>query len=95
MRGSKKLEQYRQILPPAARQRLPASGRRADYELMEPAAQQPEADYNLAFSRQIYRNTLIAARPLHTARMTPEIIAAYRELYRQAAAGELIIPRRL
>ena len=81
----------RQILPPAARQHLPAAGRRADYELIEPAAHQPEADYNLAFSRQIYRNTLIAARPLHTARMTPEIIAAYRELYRQATAGEPII----
>ena len=93
VRGSRKLERYRQILPAEARQRLPtaAGGRRADYELIEPAANPPAADLNLAFRRQIYNNTLIALRPLHAARMTPEIAAAYRELYRQAVAGEPII----
>ena len=93
VRGSRKLERYRQILPPAARQRLPtaAGSRRADYELLEPAANPPAADLDLAFRRQIYNNTLVALRPLHTARMTPEIIAAYRELYRQVTAGEPII----
>ena len=93
VRGSRKLERYRQILPPAARQRLPAAagGRRADYELLEPAANPPAADLNLALRRQIYNNTLVALRPLRAARMTPEIIAAYRELYRQAVAGEPII----
>ena len=93
VRGSRKLERYWQILPAAARQRLPAAagGRRADYELIEPAANPSAADLNLAFRRQIYNNTLVALRPLHTARMTPEIIAAYRELYRQAVAGEPII----
>ena len=84
-------QQQRQILPPAARQRLPARGRRADYELLEPAAHQPAADYNLALGLQIYNNTLIALRPLHAARMPPEVVAAYRELYRQAVAGEPII----
>ena len=93
VRGSRKLERYRQILPAAARQRLPAAagGRRADYELIEPAANPPAADLNLAFRRQIYNNTLVALRPLRAARMTPEIVAAYRELYRQAVAGEPII----
>ena len=93
VRGSRKLERYRQILPAAARQRLPAAaaGRRADYELIEPAANPPAADLNLTFRRQIYNNTLVALRPLRAARMTPEIIAAYRKLYRQAIAGEPII----
>ena len=93
VRGSRKLERYRQILPPAARQRLPAAagGRRADYELIEPAANPPAADLNLAFRRQIYNNTLVALRPLRAARMTPEIVAAYRELYRQAVVGEPVI----
>ena len=93
VRGSRKLERYRQILPAAARQRLPtaAGGRRADYELIEPAANSPAADLNLALRRQIYNNTLVALRPLSLARMTPEIVAAYREIYRQAVAGEPII----
>ena len=93
VRGSRKLERYWQILPPAARQRLPAAagGRRADYELLEPAANPPAADLNLAFRRQIYNNTLVALRPLRAARMTPEIVAAYRELYRQVVVGEPII----
>ena len=91
VRGSEKLERHRQILPPAARRRLPAAGSRADYELLEPDSSQPPANLNLAFRRQIYRNTLVALRPLHPARMSPEIVAAYRELYRQALAGDPII----
>ena len=81
----------RKILPPAARQRLPAGGGRADYAILQPELSQPEPDFSLAFRRQIYNNARMALRPLHPARMTPEIVAAYRELYRQATAGEPII----
>ena len=81
----------RKILPPAARQRLPAGGGRADYAILQPELSQPEPDFRLAYRRQIYNNTRMALRPLNAARMTPEIIAAYRELYRQATAGEPII----
>ena len=93
VRRSRRLEWQWQILPAAARQRLPAAagGRRADYELIEPAAGGLAADLNLTFRRQIYHNTRMALRPLRAARMTPEIVAAYRELYRQAVAGEPII----
>jgi len=89
--GSGRLEQYREILPPAARQRWPAGGRRADYELRPPAPSQPDLAFNSFYPRQIYHNTLVAARPLDAARMTPAAIAAYRELYRQAVAGKPII----
>ena len=90
--GGQDLERQRQILPPAARQRLPAAaGGRADYELRKPALIQPDLAFNSPYRRQIYHNTLIAARPLNAARMTPAAIAAYRELYRQATAGEPII----
>ena len=81
----------RKILPPAARQRLPAGGGRADYAILQQDLNQPEPDFSLAYRRQIYSNTRMALRPLHPARMTPEIVAAYRELYRQTAAGEPII----
>ena len=81
----------RKILPPAARRRLPAGGGRADYAILQQDLNQPEPDFRLAFRRQIYNNTRMALRPLHPARMTPEIIAAYREIYRQATAGEPII----
>ena len=91
--GGQDLERQRQILPAAARQRLPAaaSGGRADYELRKPALSQPDLAFNSRYPRQIYNNTLVAARPLNAARMTPAAIAAYRELYRQATAGEPIV----
>jgi len=92
LRGSQDLERQREILPPAARQRLPsAAGGRADYELHKPAPSQPDLAFNSLYPRQIYNNTLVAARPLNAARMTPAAIAAYRELYRQVGAGEPII----
>ena len=81
----------RKILPPSARRRLPAGDGRADYAILQQDLNQPEPDFRLAFRRQIYNNTMMALRPLHPARMTPEIIAAYRELYRQAVAGDPII----
>ena len=92
LRGGKDLERQREILPPAARRRLPsAAGGRADYELRKPAPSQPDLAFNSLYPRQIYNNTLVAARPLNAARMTPAAIAAYRELYRQVGAGEPII----
>ena len=81
----------RKILPPAARQRLPSRGGRADYAILQQDINQPESDFRLAYRRQIYHNTMMALRPLHPARMTPEIVAAYRELYRQVTTGEPII----
>ena len=92
--GSNKLERQWKVLPPPARQRLPlaADRRRADYELRDSTAPgQPELAFDLVFRRQIYNNTLVAVRPLDAARMTPEIVAAYRKIYRQAVAGEPII----
>ena len=92
LRGGQDLERQREILPAAARRRLPvAGGGRADYELRKPALSQPDLAFNSRYRRQIYNNTLIAARPLDAARMMPAAIAAYRELYRQAVAGEPII----
>ena len=82
------------ILPAAARQRLlPATGgRSADYELIYPMESfQPDLAFNTAYRRRLYNNTLIALRPLDAARMPPAAIAAYREIYRQAIAGEPII----
>ena len=82
------------ILPAADRQRLqPATGgRSADYELIYPLdAIQPDLAFNAAYRRRLYNNTLIALRPLDAARMTPAAIAAYREIYNQAVAGEPII----
>ena len=81
----------RKILPAVARERLLSRGGRADYAILQQDLNQPEPDFSLAYRRQIYNNTRMALRPLHPARMTPEIIAAYRELYRQATAGEPII----
>ena len=81
------------ILPAAARQFLPpAAGRRADYELLHrPDPGPPDFAFNLEYRRRLYNNTLMAVRPLHAARMTDTAKAAYRELYRQALAGEPII----
>ena len=82
------------ILPAAARQRLRVDtlDNRSDYALTKnPAAYQPDWSFNSPYRRRLYNNTLIALRPLDAARMTPAAIAAYREIYRQAVAGEPII----
>ena len=81
------------VLPAAARQLLPpAAGRHADYELIHrPDPGPPDFAFNLEYRRPLYHNTLLAVRPLHAARMTDAASAAYRELYRQAIAGEPII----
>ena len=81
------------VLPAAARQRLPAAaGRQADYELVYlPYSNQPDFAFNEGYQRRIYNNTLLAARPLTADRMTDAAVAAYREIYRQAVAGEPII----
>ena len=83
-----------EILPAAARRRLllAEEGRRADYALtghIDPS--QPDLAFNSLYDRRLYNNTLIALRPLDSSRMTPAAIAAYREIYRQAVAGEPII----
>ena len=84
----------RSTLPPAAGQRLlpPAGEGRADYELLyQPEGSQPDLAFNAAYRFRLYNNTLIAVRPLDSPRMTPAAVAAYREIYRQAVAGEPII----
>ena len=83
-----------EILPAAARRRLRLAegGIRADYALtghIDPS--QPDLAFNSRYGRRLYNNTLIAVRPLDDSRMTPAAIAAYRELYNQAVAGEPII----
>ena len=90
VRGPRRHFDYR---PAADRQRLPATaGRNADYELLpQPDFSQPAAAFNLAYRYRLYNNTLMAVQPLTAARMTDSAIAAYRELYRQAAVGEPII----
>ena len=85
---------HRAILPPAARARLqPATGgRNADYDLIyQWNAGQPDLPFNAAYRRRLYNNTLLALRPLDFSRMTPAAVAAYREIYREAVAGEPII----
>ena len=85
--------QQRAGLPPAARRRLPApGGRPADYDLaQQPNPSQEDLAFNAIYRRRLYNNTLLAARPLTAERMTAAAIAAYREIYRQALAGEPII----
>ena len=81
-------------LPPTGGQRLlpPVGDGRADYELLyQPEGSQPDLAFNAAYRFRLYNNTLIAVRPLDSARMTPEAVAAYREIYRQAVAEEPII----
>ena len=81
-------------LRPAGSNRLrpPAPGRRADYELIHlQEGQQPDWVFNAAYRFRLYNNTLLVARPLDSARMTPAAIAAYQEIYNQAVAGEPII----
>ena len=83
-------ENHRETLPAAARRRLPrGGGRNADYELTLFDPSRPDLAFNSAY-RRFYHNTLVAVRPLDAARMTPAAVAAYRELYRQARAGEPI-----
>ena len=82
------------ILPPAARQYIiPDSlARRADFALASPpASYQPDLAFNSPYRRRLYNNTLSVARPLDSARMPPAASAAYREIYRQATAGEPVI----
>ena len=84
---------YRNILPPEDRRRvlLATGGRRADYELtyrLNPA--QPDLAFNSLYGRR-YNSAVLAVRPLDAALMTPAAAAAYREIYRQAIAGEPII----
>ena len=70
------------------------------------AGADPDADYalfyiwddsyqDLAFNAlpagRLYNNTIAAVKPLKDSRMTESAIAAYREIYRQAVAGEPII----
>ena len=83
----------RNVLPAAARQRLPAAaGRQANYELVYlPDPNQPDFAFNGGYQRRIYNNTLLMARPLTADLMTAAAAAAYREIYRQAIAGEPII----
>ena len=84
----------RRNLPPTGGHRLlpPAGEGRADYELLyQSEGSQPDLTFNTAYRFRLYNNTLIAVRPLDSARMTPAAIAAYREIYRQAVAGEPII----
>ena len=90
VRGPRRHFAYR---PAADRQRLPdTADRNADYELLpQPELSPPDADFNRAYRHRLYNNTLMAVRPLTAARMTDSAIAAYQELYRQAAAGEPII----
>ena len=78
------------ILPPAAQARLTRVSRNADYELTFPDSSRPDLAFNSVYGR-FYNNTLVVARPLDAARMTPAAVAAYAELYRQAVAGEPII----
>ena len=82
---------YSQLLP-TERLRPPAPGRRADYELIHlQEGRQPDWVFNAAYRFRLYNNTLLVARPLDSARMTPAAIAAYQEIYDQAVAGEPII----
>ena len=84
----------RRNLPPAGVNHLrpPAGAGRADYELLyQPEGSQLDLAFNAAYRFRLYNNTLIAVRPLDSSRMTPAAVAAYREIYRQAVAGEPII----
>ena len=87
-------QRHLKILPAAARERLlPATGgRTADYDLVyQFDASQADVAFNSIYRHRLYNNTLLTLRPLDAARMTPAATAAYREIYRQAIAGEPII----
>ena len=82
-----------EALPPAARRRLPlTAGRDSDFDLTDqPEPSQPDLAFNSAYPRRFYNNTLAILRPAAAAWMTADALAAYRELYREARAGEPII----
>ena len=85
----------REVLPPELRRRLllAGGGRSADYELVSPlVASQPDLPVNSAYPRRFYNNSVVALRALAAERMTAAARAAYREFYRQAIAGEPLIP---
>ena len=82
------------VLPPDIRSRLVTAGggREADYELIyQLDANRPDLAFNSVYSRRLYNNALLVLRPLDAARMTAAAKAAYREIYREAVAGEPII----
>ena len=82
-----------ETMAPADRRRLlPAGGgRNADYALSSAIDRsQPDLAFNSLYRRP-YNNTLTDLRPLDSARMEPAAITAYREIYAQALAGELIL----
>ena len=63
-----------------------------DYELIYlPDPGQPDLAFNSAYRLRLYNNTLVALRPPDSSRMTATALAAYREIYRQAIAGEPVI----
>ena len=81
-------------LPAADRGRLrpaPAAGGQADYVLNYPLTpSQPDRAFNTVAGR-VYNNATADLRPLDSARMSGAAVAAYREIYRQAVAGEPVI----
>ena len=87
------LRQYNTLAPATRRRLQPATvSRGADYDLIYPPDPgQPDLAFNGEYQRRIYNNTMVAVRPLDAARMTPPAVAAYRELHRQAVAGEPVI----
>ena len=89
-------DQQAATLPAAARRRLRfAAGRgNADYELLmghQLDSSRADLAFNAAYRRRLYNNAHLVLRPLDSSRMTPAAAASYRELYRQAGAGEPII----
>ena len=83
---------YKDLPPAASRPDLIAGAEDADYALFyvwDDGHQ--DLAYNALPVGRLYNNTLVAAKPLKDTRMTESAIAAYREFYRQAVAGEPII----
>ena len=82
------------VLAPAARQRLqlPGGGRKADYDLTSRIyPERPDLAFNWAYPRRFYNNAIFGLQALDASRMTAAAAAAYREIYRHAAAREPII----
>ena len=83
---------YKDLPPAESRPDLIAGPEDADYALFyvwDDGHQ--DLAYNALPVGRLYNNTLVAAKPLKDTRMTAAAIAAYREFYRQAVAGEPII----